>query len=296
VTAVSVGITLPPHEPTLARLERSIFELAEHWEVTPETLWRPRSDGRIEPNGFHALFRGWRERARKPVLAHGVGFSVGSPAVEWDRRGAWLAQLRRDAADFGFPWLTEHLGATRLAGLELTLPLPLPMTAAAAAAVRASLDELRVVVPDVGLENSVFYFHLGSPLREPDFLRACLDAPRSHLLLDLHNVLTTAVNAGFDPWRYVERLPLERVVEIHLSGGANSEPGWLPSGATRRLDSHDHDVPEEVWSLLERALPLCPNVKAVTLERMESTVEDGDVPRIEDELRRARRVAELGRG
>jgi uncharacterized protein (UPF0276 family) len=98
------------------------------------------------------------------------------------------------------------------------------------------------------------------------------------------------VNAGFDPWRYVERLPLERVIEIHVSGGSDSEPAWLLSGAALRLDSHDSAVPEDVWRMLERVAPLCPNLRGVTLERMEGTVGEDDVGVLEEELRRVRSI------
>jgi uncharacterized protein (UPF0276 family) len=165
------------------------------------------------------------------------------------------------------------------------------MTPASAARLRASLAQMQECVADVGLENSVFYFHLGDPLDEPAFLGRVLSTPRTHLLLDLHNVHTTAVNAGFEPWEYVQRLPLERVIEIHVSGGVDSDPAWLESRETRRLDSHDDAVPEAVWRLLERTVPLCPNVRGVTLERMEGSVGQEDVRLLRDELRRARRIA-----
>ena len=164
-----------------------------------------------------------------------------------------------------------------------------------AAVVRAPLERLQGIVPDVGLENSVFYFHLGDPLAEPAFLREILSAPRTHLLLDLHNVYTTSVNAGFDPWEYVERLDLERVIEIHLSGGSASEPHWIPSGRIMRMDSHDAAIPDEVWGLFERVLPLCPGLRGVTVERMEGTVDGSHVPLLREELRRARKTVEAVR-
>ncbi len=111
----------------------------------------------------------------------------------------------------------------------MTLPLALPPTAHAAAVVRRSLHALQAVVPDVGVENTVLYFTLGSPLDEPAFLRRVLRAPRTHLLLDLHNVFTMGQNFGFDP-AYLDRLDLAKVIEIHLSGGSPSDPAWLPSG------------------------------------------------------------------
>jgi uncharacterized protein len=174
----------------------------------------------------------------------------------------------------------------------MTLPLALPPTPHAAAVVRRSLHALQAVVPDVGVENTVLYFTLGSPLDEPAFLRRVLRAPRTHLLLDLHNVFTMGQNFGFDPLAYVARLDLGKVIEIHLSGGSPSDPGWLPSGRVMRLDAHDTAVPEPVWALFEQVAPRCPNLRGVTLERMEGTVEDEDVPVIRAELRRARAVLE----
>ncbi len=287
---VPVGFTL---QPELEFLERCapLIRMAEYFEVTPETLWRPDARGALEPNGFHRRFAALTSTG-KPFVAHGVGLSMGTTAsADRARRRRWLAAVRRDHATFRFRWYTEHLGASSLGGLAMTLPMPLPMTAAAARTVRARLRAMQAVVPDVGVENNVAYFTLGAPLEEPAFLGACTRAPRTHLLLDLHNVHTMAENFGFDPDDYLARLPLERVIELHLSGGRSSDGAWLPGGRVMRLDSHDDAVPERVWSLYERWAPRCPRLRGVTLERMEGTVGDGDVPVLREELRRARTTA-----
>jgi len=288
-----LGFTLQPEERYLA-LTAELLDEVDYVEVAPETLWRTDEDGAIAPNGFHERFAALKASSNLPFVAHGVGFSLGSARPDPERRARWRARIAADHAVFGFRWYTDHLGATELAGRNLTLPLPVPLVPAAARAIRASFAALQTVVPDVGCENSVFYFHVGDPLAEPAFLREALAAPRTHLLLDLHNVWTNALNLGFDPWEYVERLPLEKVIEIHVSGGADSDPSWLPSRAVLRLDSHDHAVPDEVWALTERVLPLCPNLRGVTLERMEGTVGADDVPNLRAELRRARALVEGG--
>jgi hypothetical protein len=54
-------------------------------------------------------------------------------------------------------------------------------------------------------------------------------------------------------------------------------------------------VPEEVWALAESVLPRCPNLRGLTVERMEGTVGDDDVGLLREELRRARRIAEGAR-
>ena len=292
---VGVGFTLQPEERYLTLLDRELREEPDYLVVAPETTWKPGDEEAFAPNGYHRVFQELKRETGKACVAHGVGFSIGSAVRDEERDARWLARIARDHALFDFRWYTDHLGATVLDGRELTLPLALPYDDEACAAVGLALDRLQTIVPDVGFENSVFYFHFGDPLEEPAWIAQVLAGPGRHLLLDLHNVYTTACNTGFEPERYLERLPWERVIELHLSGGDHSDPGWLPSGKSLRLDSHDHGVPDEVWALFESALPRCPNLRGVTLERMEGTVEEDDVALLRGELRRVRRTLELAR-
>ena len=286
--AIPVGFTLQP-DAAFLELCAPLIDDADYYEVTPETLWRVGSDGELAPNGYHRRFLELAADSGKPFVAHGVGLSMGtSDRSDAPRRRRWLRRMAADQEAFRFGWYTEHLGASSLAGLAMTLPLPVPMDAAAARVLRGRLSAMQRVVPDVGVENNVAYFTLGAPLEEPGFLRRVLSAPRTHLLLDLHNLHTMAVNFGFDPDEYLAGLPLDRVIEIHMSGGSYSDGAWLPSGRVLRLDSHAGAVPEEVFGLLDRALPRCPNLRGVTLERMEGTVEADDVAGLHDELRRIR--------
>jgi uncharacterized protein len=287
--APRVGFTLQPEGEFLDLLDELIQKDVDYYEVAPETLWRADARGRLEPNGFHRRFAALRADTGRPFVAHGVGISMGTVSSDDSaRRRAWLKQVAYDHKVFKFLWYTDHLGSTSLAGQALTLPLPLPMTRAAIAAVRRRLREMQRVVPRVGVENNVAYFMLGDALEEPAFLRAIVDAPRTHLLLDVHNLYTMSVNFSFDPERYLAGLDLRRVIEIHLSGGSLSDGSWLPSGRVMRLDSHAAAVPEEVWDLFGRILPRCPNVKGVTLERMEGTVGSGDVAPLREEIKRLR--------
>ncbi len=289
---IPVGLSLQPDEEFLERLGDVIRREVDYYEVAPETLWRQDRAGALADNGYFRRFVALREATGKPFVAHGVGFSPGSASrADVNRRRAWLAGVRRCHAALGFRWYTDHLGASAPAGLAVTLPLPVPMNAHAAGVLRRSLAAMATVVPDVGLENTVAYFLLGDPLDEPAFLGRVLRAPRRHLLLDLHNVFTMAENFGFDPEAYLARLDLDRVIEIHLSGGADSDPDWLPSGRVLRLDAHDSAVPEAVWRFFEQVAPRCRALRGVTVERMEGTVtEAAHVIEVRDEIRRARRV------
>jgi uncharacterized protein (UPF0276 family) len=289
---IPVGFTLQPDRRFL-ELTRPLADDADYYEVAPETLWRDDGHGGLEPNGFHQTFAQLRRSTRKWFVAHGVGYSLGTASrTDARRRRMWRAQVAADQRAFRFRWWTDHLGATSVDGRALSLPVPLPMNARAAATVRRRLAEMQTVVPDVGVENNVAYFLLGAPLEEPQFLADVLRAPRTHLLLDLHNLYTMSVNFGFQPRDYLDRIDLRRVIEIHVSGGVDADPAWLPGARPMRLDSHDAAVPEEVWRLVEEVVPRCPRLRGVTLERMEGTVGDADVPGLIEELRRLRRLVQ----
>ena len=286
-----VGLTLQPDLGLLGLVEPLFAEHVDYFEVTPETTWRRADDGRWVPNGFHREFLRLGATLRKPFVAHAVDGSFGTADPrDRARQAAWQQRIADDHARFQFLWVTDHLGAAVLDQRAVMVPIALPMNDAMAAIVCERLVALQQVVPDTGFENSVFYFLLGDWLDEPAFFGKVLAAERTHLLLDLHNVFTMAQNVGADPYAYLARLDGSRVIEIHVSGGAMSDPQWLPSRRSLRLDGHDTAVPEPVWQLLEHVLPRCPNVRGVTLERMAGTVGPGDVDGVRDELVRIREV------
>ena len=288
---VAVGFALQPEEEFLERTEPLVARHVDYLEVCPETTWRPGPDGALLANGVHRRFREVGAAHGLPFVAHGVGFSLGGRAPSDEpRRARWLARMAEDQREFRYGWWTDHMGVTAPAGQHLALPLPVPMTPESAARVRQSLAGMRTVVPDVGFENSALPFVLGRVEDEPAFFRSVLEEPGTHLLLDLHNLHVHALNFGADPGAWLAALDLGRVIEIHVSGGSWSRPGWLASGRRLRLDSHDGPVPQEVWALLADVAPRCRNLRGVTLERMEGTVRPSDVAPIERELERLHEV------
>mgnify|MGYP003889179019 CR=1 FL=1 len=52
---------------------------------------------------------------------------------------------------------------------------------------------------------------------------------------------------------------------------------------------------EAVWELLHAVVPRCPNLRGITLERMEGTVTEADVVPLTEELQRLRAVVEIGK-
>src|SRR5205085_10389128 len=56
----------------------------------------------------------------------------------------------------------------------------------------------------------------------------------------------SAFNHRFDPVRYIDSVPPGRVLQLHLAG--HSDHG------TYLLDTHDHPICSEVWTLYEHAV------------------------------------------
>jgi uncharacterized protein (UPF0276 family) len=57
-------------------------------------------------------------------------------------------------------------------------------------------------------------------------------------LLDLHNLYCNAINHGFDAFAAIDRMDLDRVIEIHVADGRWQDGYWM--------DTHDGRVPPPV--------------------------------------------------
>ena len=287
---LGVGLFLPG---SLAHLDLidPLLASCDFFEISPETFLKGQDENKelLIRNDVYAL-QEIKTRFAKPFVAHGLQYSLGTAlsASGEDSLQRWLTLIGKFHALFDFQWYTDHLGySVSPEGLQTLLPLPLPHTQEAVKTVARRLAQLKSIVPQVGFENSVFYFTLGDPMREADFYNTLCREAQCHLLLDTHNIYTHCKNFNLDPKEFCRRINGENVIELHVSGGSESEPEWL-EGPTFRLDSHDGPVPEKVWDLVEFLLPRCPHIRGATLERLDGTVEPHEVPQLAEELDRLR--------
>jgi uncharacterized protein (UPF0276 family) len=84
-----------------------------------------------------------------------------------------------------------------------------------------------------------------STMTEWDFLAALAAESDCGLLLDVNNIYVSSFNHSFDPAVYVDAIPADRVVQVHLAGHQNH--------GTHIIDTHNDFVIDEVWSLYGRA-------------------------------------------
>lgn len=186
-----------------------------------------------------------RIRADFPMVMHGVSMSLGgTDALDLD----YLRQLKALAARVQPAWLSDHLCWTGVDGHNLHDLLPLPMTEAALRHVAGRLAQVQDVLGRrLAIENLSSYVRFAADeMREYEFVAELLARSDALLLLDVNNVYVSAVNHGFDARAYIDAMPAERVVQIHLAGHSEQD-GFL-------VDTHDAPVCDAVWDLYRYTL------------------------------------------
>lgn len=188
------------------------------------------------------------ERVRRDahVLLHGVSLSIGSTdPLRLDYVDA-LAELARE---IDARVVSDHLCYASVAGHYGHDLWPVPLTEEALEHVVARVgrvqDRLR---RRIALENpSTYVAWTASTIPEEEFLAEVARRAGCDLLLDLNNVHVSATNHAFDPRRYIETLPRDRVVQFHVAGHS-----VLPGGLL--FDDHGSHVDGGVWALHRAAV------------------------------------------
>lgn len=215
---------------------------------------------------------------RFTIVVHGLELSIGT--VE-PLRIDYLTRMRDLVTSTGAYLASDHLSMTSVQGRAIGNLTPLPLNRRLAQFLAGKCREVAAFLPvPFLLENISVLFRPGpEEMTEPQFIKLILADSDTFLLLDLTNLLNNATNQGFDPYRYLDNLPLDRVVQIHLAGG------MVSNGVV--LDTHNSEVPREVFDLLRYAAPKMPLLRAVMIER------DQNFPPFEkllSELAEARKV------
>ena len=204
--------------------------------------------------------------ARNALLGHGVSYSV-LDASQTNRPRVWLNRLQDEITRYSYRQLSVHFGFMGGGNFHFSAPLPVPRSDAAVAVGRERMGELAAVAKlPVGLENLAFAFGLNDVEEQGAFLDELLEP--------------------------VGRYPLDRVRELHVSGGSWSEH---PAGGGNqvRRDTHDGPVPDEIFAVLPEILRMCGKVETVIFERMDGTIDvdnSDDINTFRNDFMRLRKI------
>jgi uncharacterized protein (UPF0276 family) len=231
-----VGLRRPHYAHVLERRSSSAASPVDWFEVISENFMVAGGRASEVLDGV---------RARYPIVMHGVSLSIGSSDP---LNRSYLHALRALARRVDPAWLSDHLCWTGVGGRNLHDLLPLPYTEETVRHVARRIREVQDILErTILIENVSSYMAFrASRLTEWEFLSAVADEADCAILLDINNIFVSAFNHRFDPLRYIDAVPVDRVVQFHLAG--HSDHG------SYLLDTHDHPIRPEVWSLYEHAV------------------------------------------
>lgn len=179
------------------------------------------------------------------LVGHGVGLSIGSTdPLDMEH----LARLREFCDQCKSPWYSDHLCFTMVDHVNLNDLIPLPFTEEA---VRNVASRVRIVQDVLErpflLENVTYYMAPSrSQMSEAEFITSILEAADCGLLLDVSNVVLNSKNQGYDPVAFLDAIPMERVVQLHLAG--------FEENGEVLLDTHAKPVSDETWALYREVI------------------------------------------
>lgn len=187
-----------------------------------------------------------------PISVHTVGISIGS--VDGIDR-AHLQRLRQFIDTIGPVMISGHLAWSTNQGAYLNDLLPLPYDEDALRMVAAHLDQVQDGLgrPYVIENPSTYVAFSTSTMTELEFLSALVRRTGCQLLCDVSNVYLSGHNMGYDPYSFIDGLPVASISELHL-GGFTPEEDEANPGATVLVDTHASAIAEPVWDLYAHAL------------------------------------------
>jgi uncharacterized protein (UPF0276 family) len=217
---------------------------------------------------------------RFPSITHSVSLNIGGlDPLDGELLATTADLLQRTDA----PFFSDHVCYSSVRGQPVSDLLPLPFTHEVIAHTARRISEARDRIGrPLALENATFYSHMpGAEMDEASFLNELFTTADCGMLLDINNVYVNSQNHGFDPRRYIDRMPLSRVWQLHLAGHTLIE--------NTIIDTHIGPIIEPVWDLYRYTLRRAGRLIPTLIEW------DQDIPPLDevlDELDRARVVAD----
>jgi uncharacterized protein (UPF0276 family) len=217
-------------------------------------------------------------RQHYPLVMHGVSMSLGSTdPLDKDYLKSLKALIKRIEPQ----WISDHLCWTGIHQKNMHDLLPLPYTQEAITHIVGRIQQVQDFLGQrILIENlSSYITYQQSNMTEWEFLTQIAQQADCLLLLDVNNVYVSAKNHEFSPEDYINALPINRVMQIHLAGHSN-EDGCI-------IDTHDHEIIDPVWDLYAKTLQRFGPVSTM-IER------DDNIPPLSDllqELNHAREIA-----
>lgn len=231
-----LGFGLGLRQPHVEQILAGEAQRAQWFEIISENYL-----GQVE-GGFSPSYKNLELiRQNYPIVMHGVSMNIGS---QDDINFSYLRKIKELRSSIQASWISDHLCWTGMRGKNLHDLLPLPYTEEAIVHCVERLQKIQEFLGEaILIENVSSYVHFSeAEMDEADFLTEVCVRSGCYLLCDLNNIFVSSFNHKMDPFSYLNKIPWNRVVQIHLAGPRDK--------GDYMIDTHDEPVRDEVWNLL----------------------------------------------
>lgn len=220
-----------------------------------------------------------RIKEHYPIAMHGVSLSIGTCDP---LNSEYLQKLKALIKWVQPTWISDHLCWTGVAHKNTHDLLPVPYTEENLRHIIKRIQQVQDYLEyPIALENPSTYLEFTqSTLSEAEFIASMVTESGCRLLLDVNNVYVTCYNHRLDAKQYLDTLPLDSVIQIHLSGHSNK--------GTHIIDTHDDYVVDAVWELYKYVVHKAGRIPNTMIEW------DDNIPEFLDlytELTKAKKMA-----
>lgn len=211
-----------------------------------------------------------------PIFIHGLSLNIGGMApLNQDL----LLSIKAFMEEHQCPVYSEHLTYCGDDGQLYDL-MPIPFTEEAVNHVADRIGRVQDTLKQrIALENASYYCAPDQQMTESEFINAVIAKADCDLLLDVNNIYVNSINHQYDPFQFLQSLPLQRARYIHIAG-------HFDEAEDLKVDTHGADVIDTVWELLKLAYDHCGPLPTL-LER------DFNFPPIEELLHEVEMIREL---
>lgn len=214
-----------------------------------------------------------------PLIPHGLSLSLGS-AEGIDE--IYLEKFAKLMEDVQPEWFSDHICFTKAGGIDIGHLSPVPFTKESLKVLIRNIQHVKSVIKTpLILENITYTFRYPfAEMDEAEFLKILLKETDCGLLLDVTNLYINSVNHQYDWHKYLDNLPLDKIVQLHFVGGHRN--------GKHLIDSHSQKTQNEIWEVF-REVCVRTDVKGAILERDENFPPFSEIL---EELEIARRLSE----
>ncbi len=215
---------------------------------------------------------------RFKIVLHGVNLSIASPFLDKQQ----LNRIKMACEISNATYYSEHLSLTKTEHIKFGHLAPVTFTEKVLELVVRNVDQVQeyLKIPLV-LENITYPFCLQQKeMSETEFFQRLVKQTGCGILLDLANVYINSQNHKFDPYEFIDNIPLSNIVQVHLAGGFQNHHGVY-------IDSHSRLVNEGTWKLLEYVTKIS-DIKVIILEHDDEFPEDFSL--LSNQLKRAKNL------